>query len=156
MNDKRIVVLGATGFVGSNVFEHLLEKNEDTFALVRNIENWRLDEGMRKKSKYISNQTIYALLDELKPELIINSIANGGYSFQKNLNEMIFSNIEIIDTIAKWALKNNSSIIHFGSSSEYGSNSQGPKRATAKLQIVIMQSLNWQEHIFCLTMQDRD
>ena len=127
MNDKRIVVLGATGFVGSNVFKHLLEKNNNAFALVRNLDNWRLDEGMLKKSKNISNQKIDALLDELKPELIINSIANGGYSFQKNLNEMIFSNIEIIDTIAKWALKNNSSIIHFGSSSEYGSNSQGPK-----------------------------
>ena len=127
MNDKRIVVLGATGFVGSNVYKHLLEKNSNTFAIVRNNENCRLDEVMRQKSKAMLDQKIETLLDELQPNVIINSIANGGYSFQKNLNEMIFSNIEIIDTIAKWALKNNSSIIHFGSSSEYGSNSQGPE-----------------------------
>ena len=127
MDDKRIVVLGATGFVGSNVFKHLLEKNEDTFALVRNIDNWRLDEGMREESKAMFTKKIDALLDELQPNVIINSIANGGYSFQKSLNEMICSNIEIVDSIAKWALKNNSSIIHFGSSSEYGINCQGPE-----------------------------
>jgi len=127
MENDRIVVLGATGFVGSNIFNRLLKKNHNTIALVRNFKNWRLDERMRKKSKLISNQKIDALLDEFKPRLIVNSIANGGYSFQNNLHEMILSNIEITDTIANWALKNNSSIIHFGSSSEYGSNSHGPK-----------------------------
>jgi dolichol-phosphate mannosyltransferase len=126
MRNIRIVVLGATGFVGSNVFKYLMDHDFEVRALVRDESNWRLDEIMRENSEEIKDNHLEENLDSLSPDIVLNFVANGGYSFQDNFNEMIYANFMMVDKVANWCSNNNSALIHFGSSSEYGLHSAGP------------------------------
>lgn len=125
-NKEKIVLLGASGFIGSHILSSFVGKNIDITAVVVNKDKWRLETHLQKYCLESGSQNIQRMLDIIKPTIIINTIAHGGYSFQKQLSEMLISNVEIVDQLAFWALKNRASIIHLGSSSEYGTNCRGP------------------------------
>jgi len=126
MLNNKICILGASGFVGAGVFEYLNYKGYEILGLGTNPDPWRL-EKLKLNYKSINNESSIQELDKFKPGILINFVANGGYSFQQNSQKIIDSNFKFVEGIATWATLNNSFLIHAGTSSEYGKNSAAPK-----------------------------
>jgi dolichol-phosphate mannosyltransferase len=126
MENKSILVIGSSGFVGSAVFEFLINNEYKVKGLGRKVNPWRISPEHLDKYILTNNENLVAKLNEIKPKIIINFAASGAYSFQNNFKNIISSNLELLDTLAKWALENGASIIHAGTSSEYGNNCSGP------------------------------
>ena len=99
--NPRILVLGASGFVGASVLEHLTNQDFQVFGLGRKVHPWRISD--LKKDNYISieNEDITSVLNEIKPNLIINFTASGAYSFQDNFTNIVNTNIIFLEKIAK-------------------------------------------------------
>lgn len=126
MSRGKIVILGATGFVGSNVFEYLLNKGYEVNSLVRDKNNWRLNEEMQSYSIETVEHELEKNLSLVNPDIVLNLVADGGYSFQDNLESIVKANFLFVDRLANWCMTRNAALIHFGSSSEYGLNCAGP------------------------------
>lgn len=127
MKNQKIVILGASGFAGSGVFDFLCKKNYEVIGLGRKKNPWRID------NKYLNNyfstqdQDILEVLNKLKPRVLINFTASGAYSFQNNFENIVGTNLILLEKISQWAIENDALIIQAGTSSEYGLNSAGPK-----------------------------
>ena len=126
MTNNKICILGASGFVGAGVFEYLNKKGYETLGLGTNPDPWRLI-NLKLNYKSLNNESLVQELDKFKPGVLINFVANGGYSFQQNSQKIINSNLLFVENIANWANLNNAFLIHAGTSSEYGKNSAAPK-----------------------------
>ena len=122
----KILVIGASGFVGASIFESLIKLNYEVYGVGRKIKPWRLNSRIVDRYIHTKNNDIIEILNTLKPNVIINFSANGAYSFQDNFVNIINSNLVLLEQIARWATENRTYIIHAGSSSEYGFNSGGP------------------------------
>jgi dolichol-phosphate mannosyltransferase len=127
MIDQRIIVIGASGFVGSGVFSELCNNNYEVYGIGRKNNPWRIEHQNLEKYYSIENQGIFSILNELKPKIILNFAASGAYSFQNNFKNMVDTNLTFLENIAHWSLQNQAFLIHAGTSSEYGLNSAGPK-----------------------------
>jgi nucleoside-diphosphate-sugar epimerase len=125
-NSNKILVIGASGFVGAGIFESLAKLNYEVYGLGRKNEPWRINSNIRNKYFTTQKLGIMEVLDKIKPNVIINFAANGAYSFQSKFDEIVSSNLIMLEQIAKWSIENKSFLIHAGSSSEYGLNSAGP------------------------------
>jgi len=122
----KVLILGASGFVGSGLFDQLTEQGFQVFGLSRKIDPWRIPPPTRDNYICINDRDIESIFNEIKPEIIINFAASGAYSFQDNFTNMVNTNIIFLEKIAKWSNENKVYLIHAGSSSEYGLNSSGP------------------------------
>ena len=122
----KILVIGASGFIGAFILESLLKLNCEVYGVGRRIEPWRINS--RIGSRYIHTQSndILEILNTIKPNVIMNFSANGAFPFQNNFVNILNSNLVLLEQIARWSTENKAFIIHAGSSSEYGLNSAGP------------------------------
>ena len=125
-DDSKILVIGASGFIGAGVYECLTKLNYDVYGLGRKTQPWRISPSFRNKYFSTEKNEIMEVLDRIKPELILNFAANGAYSFQSKFEDIVSSNLIMLEQIAKWSIENRTFLIHAGSSSEYGINSAGP------------------------------
>ena len=125
MTNLKICVLGASGFVGANVSEYLNKNDYQVVGIGTSKKPWRMD-NLNIDYVSVSRNSLVDELNNLNPKILINLVAHGGYSFQKNSKRIIDANLTLTEEIASWALKNNAIIIHAGSSSEYGRNSSAP------------------------------
>ena len=126
MKKNKILVIGSSGFVGSAVFEFLIHNGYRVEGLGRKANPWRVAPENLDNYIVTNDDNLVEKLNEVKPEIIINFAASGAYSFQDNFKNIISSNLEFLDKLSKWALENGASIIHAGTSSEYGNNCSGP------------------------------
>lgn len=95
----KIVVTGATGFIGSNLVKFYKDNGADVEIFTRQTGN-----------------SITETLEYFKPDIIINC---AGEIYDES--KMIASNIILVNDILKWMRMNISCrLIHLGSSSEYG------------------------------------
>lgn len=125
-----ILVVGASGFIGANLFKLLKAQREDVFAGIRESKGWRLadvgeenivvfDRCDTKKSKKV--------IETILPKTIFDCTAYGGYSFQDNTNEIYRVNFQsLIDFVTLLSSYSVVAYVHAGSSSEYGSNCAAP------------------------------
>ena len=127
MNNQKIVVIGASGFVGSGVFELLLKNNYEVYGIGRKNRPWRIEEVLSNRYFSIQDQDLIETLNKIEPKIIINFSATGAYSFQRDFESIVNSNLILLENIANWALENDAFLIQAGTSSEYGLNSAGPK-----------------------------
>ena len=126
-----IFIFGASGFIGANLTNFILNYRKDCYAISHNPRNaWRL------KLLNVSNDNILycdigsrvsvdSIFENYKPKSIFNLSAYGAYSKQNNINLIYQTNL--IGTLN--ILENCTNIrvyIHAGSSSEYGLNSKSP------------------------------
>jgi len=126
LNDKNILITGASGFVGASL-AHALYKTNKVYLLIRKTSNlWRLNSIAR-------NPNIIFLYGELENfesmesvadnfyDLVIHSATYGGYRFQQDDNKIVSTNltgvINLLNTVQKTGYD---TFINIGSSSEYG------------------------------------
>jgi len=129
-----ILVIGAGGFIGSNLFTSLLISRRDIFGLSRNPQkNSKFKILNSPKNKLIkcdinNIKDLKSTFSKIKPKTVFNLSAYGAYSTQEDPFKIyqtnFISTINIIEELKKYKFH---CYIHAGSSSEYGDNSNRPK-----------------------------
>lgn len=126
MSSKRVVVTGATGFVGANLARRLLSDGHAVHLLVRpGYTAWRLAEIEREvRTHLVSLQDragVERAIDEIKPEWIFHLAVHGAYSSQTDVHDIFQTNVLGAVNLVEACLKTGfDAFVNTGSSSEYG------------------------------------
>lgn len=125
-----ILVTGASGFIGANLFKTLSAVRDDVYAVVRREKNWRLADV---KDEHVIAVDIndYAatknLVNSVGPQTVFDCMAYGAYSFEQDANLIYQTNFQsVINLIELLTSLPFAAFIHAGSSSEYGTNCAAP------------------------------
>lgn len=125
-----ILIIGASGFVGSNIMRKVLAEREDVFGTSFSGSGWRLDDIPTSSiihTNILFEDSIQDTLKKVRPKTIFDCSSFGAYSFESDFRLIHMTNytslinmLEIISTL------DIHSYIHAGTSSEYGLNSSEP------------------------------
>lgn len=123
---KRVIVTGATGFVGANLARRLVVEGHEVHLLVRpGYAAWRL-ESIRPhvhlhEAALEDGDVLTQTLARIGPEWIFHLAAYGAYPSQSDYNKMVQTNILGTANLVEASLKRGfESFVNTGSSSEYG------------------------------------
>jgi dolichol-phosphate mannosyltransferase len=125
-----ILVIGASGFVGSNILRTLLKVRNDVIGTFFSSDTWRL-RGLPSDSTRFLNlhdpTSIKSTLAQEDYQIIFDCSSFGAYSFENDTERIHSTNylcfIRLLQEVSRLPLKG---YIHAGSSSEYGLNSEAP------------------------------
>jgi len=125
-----ILVLGASGFIGANLFKMLLSKRKDVYGLCRLERGWRLNDIQSENILFADvndSAALQNLINTVSPKTIFDFISYGAYSFEDK-HEIVYQTNFLSLTNIVQLLENKaiSAYIHAGTSSEYGLNSKQP------------------------------
>ena len=132
-----VLVLGAGGFVGANLFRMLDGVRDDVFGVVHTLPSWRVQDLTNSKLLEVDindSSALRKLFDTVKPATVFNCAAYGAYSFETDA-ELIYrtnfiSLIRLLDMLNSNSL---SAFVQAGSSSEYGFNCAAPPESAQLL-----------------------
>jgi nucleoside-diphosphate-sugar epimerase len=125
-----ILVTGASGFIGANLFRILSASRADVFAVVQREKNWRLAEV---SDEYVitvdlnDRAAVQNLVASLNPQTVFDCVAYGAYSFEKD-DKLIYQTnfLAVTSLVGMLAERPFTAYVHAGSSSEYGTNCTAP------------------------------
>jgi nucleoside-diphosphate-sugar epimerase/glycosyltransferase involved in cell wall biosynthesis len=125
-----ILVTGASGFIGANLFKMLFAVRDDVYAVVHREKGWRLDE-IRDENVIVVDINDYSavknLINSVAPQTVLYCAAYGAYSFEKDASLIYQTNFQsIVNFVGLLVGRPFSAFIHAGSSSEYGTNCTAP------------------------------
>ncbi|MEM3361751.1 MAG: NAD-dependent epimerase/dehydratase family protein [Candidatus Anstonellaceae archaeon] len=126
IENKKIFITGAGGFVGSYFLERLMRKNDVFIILRKSYKNyWRLrlfEKNYRIiKCDLTSKEDIIKVLKREKPDITLHFAAYGAYpATQKDIEELIKVNVIGTINLIEGCIKYSDISIIVGSSSEYG------------------------------------
>lgn len=125
-----ILVTGASGFIGANLFKLLAAHRSDVFAVVRQDKGWRLSDVDDEKIISVDLNDSAAtknLINAVAPKTVFDFVAYGAYSFEENPALIYQTNFQsLVNVVSLLANAGISAYIHAGSSSEYGFNCAAP------------------------------
>lgn len=129
---KKIVITGASGFVGCNLVRAFLAQGNDIHILVRpEFKSWRLTDVIHDISLHTvslqDQDSLQSTLQQIKPDWIFHTAVHGAYPAQTDVHEMVATNITGTMNLVHAALTVGfESFINTGSSSEYGYKDHAP------------------------------
>jgi dolichol-phosphate mannosyltransferase len=132
-----ILVVGAGGFIGANLFREIAAVRDDVYAGVNSLRNWRLD-GADSSAIVRTNLRDIAMveeaLDRTMAKTIFYTASFGAYSFESDYSDIHEINYTaFLGFLELLSCRDISALIHAGSSSEYGLNAASPSEdATMK------------------------
>ena len=120
------LITGASGFIGSVLLRKLIEQKKEVHLILRKESDiWRIRDLLNKVTIHYSDlfkiQELTSIIQTIKPNIIYHLATNGAYSYQKDANQIIQTNI-----LGTWNLLQACNVINYdlfvntGSSSEYG------------------------------------
>ena len=125
-----IIVTGASGFVGANLFNMLIAERHDVYGLVKHQKGWRLNNIPDDQIMAVDLNDSAAtknLVESMKPKTIFDCVSYGAYPFEQDPTLIYKTNFQsLVYFINELSKYNISAYIHAGSSSEYGLNSAAP------------------------------
>jgi nucleoside-diphosphate-sugar epimerase/glycosyltransferase involved in cell wall biosynthesis len=122
-----IIIFGASGFIGANLFFALKQRRNDVFACSRNVDrSWRLA-GMDPSSLIACDITkieeVKQIVNNIRPQTVFNLSAYGGYARQNDPDKIhatnYFGTLNLLRALSEIG---SASFVQAGSSSEYGLN----------------------------------
>lgn len=125
MKDK-VLITGATGFVGACLTENLVREDYQVNIVAReNSNTWRLNKiinDVNVINAELSNEDqVIKIVNNIKPEIIFHLATYGGYAFQQDKEKVINTNfIGTVNLINACCNIDFNAFINVGSSSEYG------------------------------------
>lgn len=133
-----ILVLGASGFIGANLFRQLLKVRRDVYGVISRFPAWRLEdlpESNIISADLLLESNIKDIILKTRPQTVFDCAAYGAYSFQAETDLIYQTNFlrvsRTIETLMSYAPS--CSYFYAGSSSEYGDDSAGPTEHTMLL-----------------------
>ncbi len=129
---KRVIVTGATGFVGANLARRLLREGHETHLLVRpGYNGWRLEDVRQDVRLHEVDFGDAPALDKvvgaIRPDWIFHLAAHGAYSWQNDLAQIVQTNFIGTINLVEACLKTGcAAFVNTGSSSEYGFKTHAP------------------------------
>jgi nucleoside-diphosphate-sugar epimerase len=123
---KKILITGATGFIGSNLARFYVGQKAEVHILRRATSNdWRIRDILEDIKVHDADLTDYdrlkATVSSIKPEIILHTAVYGGHSTQKDLTNVINANfIGTINLLNACSSIDYERFVNTGSSSEYG------------------------------------
>jgi len=129
---KRVVLTGATGFVGANLAEKLLEDGHEVHILLRDgYKVWRIEHFLshlhRHEINLLDRDKLDAEIRRIRPDWIFHLATYGAYSWQDNSTQAIHTNYLSTVNLIEACLKTGFEVlVNTGSSSEYGLKDHAP------------------------------
>jgi nucleoside-diphosphate-sugar epimerase len=123
---RRVMLTGATGFIGANLARRLLAEGHELHLLVRPAETrWRIDSiAHRVRVHEVALQEGERLADivtAINPQWVFHLAAYGSYSSQRDVQTIVTTNYNGTVNLVEACLKTDfEALVTAGSSSEYG------------------------------------
>lgn len=130
LSGKKVLITGATGFVGANLVRMVLKQGSEVYIITRKeSDKWRIDDVLGEIAEYNTDFNIDLLdCDKLKriirrirPDIIYHTATYGGRPGQKDAIKIVQTNligtINLIKACQKFGFD---LFVNTGSSSEYG------------------------------------
>ena len=125
-----ILVLGASGFIGRNLYGRIAASRSDVFAVVQHEKSWRMEDVPDDRIIAVDLTDPVAtrnMVTSTRPQTILDCAAYGAYSFEQDPAKIYQTNFQsLVNLVELCAEVRVSAYIHAGSSSEYGTNTSAP------------------------------
>jgi nucleoside-diphosphate-sugar epimerase/glycosyltransferase involved in cell wall biosynthesis len=125
-----ILITGASGFIGANLFKKIANVRSDVFAAVRHRREWRLADVSDDYliavdlNDYAATKNV---IETLVPQTVFHCAAYGAYSFEEDADLIYQTNFSsVVNLVGLLEGSGTTAFVHAGSSSEYGTNCSGP------------------------------
>lgn len=133
---RRVIITGATGFVGANLARRLLRDGHDLHLLLRQgYAPWRVaaicDEVHLYEVDLGDREALGRIVAGIRPDWIFHLAAHGAYSSQTDLSQIVATNILGTINLVESCLQTGfEAFVNTGSSSEYGFKDHAPNEQT--------------------------
>ena len=126
MERLKIFITGGTGFIGSNLVHFFLSQGHEVATTIRVQSNlWRIldlsNDIKLFKLDIIDREKINDAFNLFRPDIVINTIAYGGYHFETDSGRIFDNNLYgTMNLVEAYINSNAELLLNTGSSSEYG------------------------------------
>ena len=126
MERLKILITGGTGFIGSNLIHFFHKKGYNVTTTMKPQSNpWRISNLLTDIASFkldITNRDkVKDVFVSFKPDIVINTIAYGGYHFETDLARILNINFNgVVNIVESYVNSSAELLINTGSSSEYG------------------------------------
>jgi UDP-glucose 4-epimerase len=129
---KRVLLTGATGFVGANLARRLLADGHEVHVLTRpGRDQWRLKEIRQAlivhEVDLVDADAVDTAVSQADPEWVFHLAAYGAYPTQTDLGQAVQTNVMgTLNLVRACSDRGVAAIVNAGSSSEYGLKDHAP------------------------------
>jgi nucleoside-diphosphate-sugar epimerase len=132
---KRVILTGATGFIGANLTRRLLGDGHEVHLLVRPAEDrWRVTSIADKVHLHTvaleQQERLEEIVTHVDPEWVFHLAAYGSYSSQQDVQTIVSTNYNGTVNLVEACLRTGfQAFVNAGSSSEYGLKDHAPNES---------------------------
>jgi len=123
---KKILITGATGFIGANLVRAFMKEGAEIHILTRESSNrWRISDILCNLKEYCVDLANYGTLEktisDIRPDIIFHNAVYGGFTYQDDFDRIFATNLFGTVNLIRACMKIDFELfVNAGSSSEYG------------------------------------